>query len=145
MKKKTITQLKKLLWKDFSKYIRLRDAIATTGTKDQAKCVTCPRIYPIKKLQAGHFIPGRNNAVLFDEQQVHAQCYSCNMHKAGNWPNYLEYMNNKYGEERVGAMMSGRHQIVKFTHDYLIEKRKEIKQRIKELEGDNFSSEGLPF
>lgn len=68
---------KKKAWDAFSKYVRLRDALKTTGTHTHAKCYTCLKRYPAFGkgcLQAGHFIPGRNNSILIDEVGVNAQC-----------------------------------------------------------------------
>lgn len=61
-------------WKWFSLYIRARDCIKTTGSISRGKCVTCGKEFNFKDLQAGHFVQGRNNAVLFNELGVNAQC-----------------------------------------------------------------------
>jgi len=76
-KKLKFSTEKQKAWALFSKYIRLRDALATIGNRRQCKCITCDdvrNIYGVGCMQAGHFIPGRNNAVLFNEEQVHGQC-----------------------------------------------------------------------
>lgn len=91
-------------WDAFSKYIRLRDAIKTTGTTHEARCITCNRVYPIKgrgTMQAGHFQGGRSNAILIDEQGVHAQCYGCNVGKKGNTVPYYKFMLKEYGQEVI--------------------------------------------
>jgi len=62
----------------------LRDCLKTTGTKDWGHCVTCGKLYPYKKLQAGHFTSGRADAVLFEESGIHAQCYRCNIERSGD-------------------------------------------------------------
>ena len=98
------SKAKKKAWDMFSKYIRLRDALLTTGTDYEAECVTCRRRYPINKMQAGHFIPGRSNAVLFDEYGVHSQCVQCNIFKSGDALTYRQRMVEKYGEEEVKEM-----------------------------------------
>lgn len=98
---RTTKQAKKRAWDIFSRYIRTRDAIRTTGTKDEALCITCDRRYPIKQLQAGHFIPGRHNAILFDERNVHAQCYGCNVMKQGNTVKYFRKMQELYGDKVI--------------------------------------------
>jgi hypothetical protein len=95
---------KKKAWEWFSKYIRLRDALNTTGTKDSCRCITCGRIYPsfgVGCIQAGHFISGRNNSVLIDEKFVFGQCYHCNVGLKGNWVPYRRKMIELYGEEEV--------------------------------------------
>ena len=92
MKKKTISSVKKRVWAVFSKFIRMRDCLKTTGCKDWGLCITCGKRYHIKLLQAGHFISGRHNANLFLEKGTHAQCYNCNINLRGNTLEYrLQY------------------------------------------------------
>ncbi len=74
---KGVKYWKKKAWVEFSKYVRLRDAIGTTGTRDWLNCCSCGRKYPAFGkgcAQAGHFIPGRSHALLFREKGVHGQC-----------------------------------------------------------------------
>ena len=86
------------LWKNFSLYIRLRDAIKTTGTLEYAKCITCGKILPVSELQAGHMIPGRTNGICFDETIVHAQCAKCNGPGGGEKQAYRMKMVAEHGE-----------------------------------------------
>ena len=100
-KRKTV---KKRAWDWFSKYIRMRDCMMTTGFKDRGVCVTCRIEYPFKELQAGHAIGGRNDSILFDEELVNAQCENCNRSacyggKDGNYPVYHIWFIEKYGME----------------------------------------------
>src|SRR3990170_2614161 len=97
----TITSLKKKAWTLFSKIVRLRDSVDGTN-----RCVTCKQVYPIKNLQAGHFIPGRHNAVLFDLRQVFPKCYVCNFRKHGCWVEYREFMIEKYGQGMVEQIIA---------------------------------------
>lgn len=101
----TITDWEKWLWKIFSQFIRLRDCLKTTGVVDRGRCVTCGRIYPFSKLQAGHFIPGRTRAILFDEMCVHAQCYRCNVKLDGAWPPYYRFMQKEYGQNVIEELV----------------------------------------
>jgi hypothetical protein len=87
---------KKTAWKWFSLYIRTRDCIETTRTKTHGKCITCGQIFPIEKLHAGHCIGGRTNAILLDDEVVHAQCIRCNNYKSGNYENYIPIMITKH-------------------------------------------------
>lgn len=96
-KKPTLTKLKKEVWKLFSLWVRLRDA----DFQGMNTCCTCRKKYHYKKLQAGHFIPGRHNAVLFHEDLVHPQCYSCNFFLGGNPREYDKFMREKYGNQKV--------------------------------------------
>lgn len=104
MKKLTRTQAKKKAWATFSKYVRLRDAFETTNTPDYLLCITCGKRYPAFGkgcAQAGHFIPGRSNAVLIDDRFVHGQCYNCNINLRGNWVEFEKKMIAKWGVEAV--------------------------------------------
>lgn len=93
----TISGYKKKVWKVFSQYIRKKDA----DKNGYAICVTCGRNKYWKELQAGHFIPGRHNAILFDERLVHPQCYHCNILLSGNSRNYDAFMRKRYGDKKV--------------------------------------------
>lgn len=97
----TISKAKKKADTAFSIYIRTRDAIKTTGTLETLICVTCDKPYPAFKkgcAQAGHFIPGRHSAVLYDERNAHGQCYMCNIRLKGNPIKYFRYMQKTYGD-----------------------------------------------
>ena len=84
------------------------------------KCVTCPATLPAEHMQAGHFIPGRKNAVLYSEMGVNPQCYRCNMILKGNWPEYLKYMTHRYGQTVVNQLLQKSRQVVQMkTHDHL--------------------------
>lgn len=76
-------KLKSMAWRAFSDYIRLRDAILTTGTDDECICYTCKKRYPLIAIQAGHLIDGRQNVDLLDEELVKGQCRQCNVLKHG--------------------------------------------------------------
>ena len=105
-KEPTITAQKKKLWVVFSRYIRMRDCLATTKTITHGKCCTCGRQYPIGKLQAGHFIPGRQDSILFEPTCVHAQCYRCNIQRQGEWVKYFRFMDKKYGREEIDRLIA---------------------------------------
>lgn len=111
-------------WAAFSKYIRYRDAVRDKSLLDleQAFCISCGKAYPIQGqgcLQAGHFIGGRNNQVLFDERQVHSQCYNCNINLKGNWVPYRKKMLELYGQATVEEMENGHLDLKKYSlNDY---------------------------
>lgn len=100
-------------WDAFSLFVRTRDSIKTTNSTDMCKCVTCNRLYPrigIGCIQAGHFIPGRLNAVLFSERGVHGQCLGCNgnppIGKGGNRIEYWLYMEREYGRQVIDELIA---------------------------------------
>jgi len=132
-KAKSISQLKKEAWKYFSQYIRLRDCNKTTKTLHHGLCYTCGRDYPLKKLQAGHFLAGRGAVVLFDEEQVHAQCMPCNVWLHGDFPTYQEKMREEFGTEKVEEMIKKRHETHCWQKDELIEIKEKYKKKILEF------------
>jgi hypothetical protein len=80
LKKKSkakISALKRKLWTVFSIYIRKRDKFI---------CFTCGRHSEGSGMHAGHFISKAVGgiALYFHEENVHAQCYNCNINLGGN-------------------------------------------------------------
>lgn len=86
-------------------------------------CVTCKRGYPFSKLQAGHFISGRGNAVLFDDRLVYSQCIGCNgnppMGKGGNYVEYFVWMESEVGREKIDEFRALKSSTVQYKeHDF---------------------------
>ena len=121
LKKPSHKKLKKDAWDWFSKYIRLRDCLKTTGTKEWGTCITCNTRHHFKELQAGHFVSGRGNSVLFQEDGVHAQCMQCNFFKGGNPVAYMIKMIEMYGLPRTEAMQAEKRIIRSYRNEDLIE------------------------
>lgn len=115
-----LVKAKKDLGKVFSMYIRMRDCLSATGTLDNGVCCTCGKSYPLKKLQAGHFIPGRMDSILFEPTCVHAQCYRCNMRRQGEWVKYYRFMQRKYGQAHVDYLMELSEQIRVIDEEWVI-------------------------
>jgi len=122
-KRKTDAQLKKELWKLFSEYVR-----RTSG----GRCFTCGITKDWKMLHAGHYIRASAGlATYFDEQNVHAQCYACNIWRDGNSDEYALRLQEKYGPEILNELNRRKHTIVK---DFpFLEKIEHYKQKVKEL------------
>ena len=136
MKKMTITKAKEKAWKQFSIFIRLRDSLKTVGNREQCMCVSCGSPYPSFGkgcLQAGHFIPGRRNGVLFHEEVVHGQCYNCNMNLKGNWVPYEKKMIEMYGRKKVDEFKKLAEVTVKYTITELQEIEAKYKLKVKDL------------
>jgi len=139
-KTKGVRYWKKKAWTEFSKYIRLRDALKTTRTETHLICCTCHKTYPAFGrgcAQAGHFIPGRGNSILFDERGVHGQCYTCNTILKGNWPSYMSFMRANYGQDVIEELLSLKIQTRKYLPCELEELRDKYKQKYKELIKEN--------
>lgn len=86
-------------WSWFAKYIKLRDALKTTGTPDHAMCVTCGNVYDISDMDAGHALPGRTGGILFDESIVYAQCRACNRQGNGEKQAFKRFLVELHGIE----------------------------------------------
>lgn len=130
-------------WKAFSDYIRLRDCIATTGTREYGVCITCNERgdsswKPYKDLQAGHAVGGRGNAVLFHEQIVSIQCGYCNrkppMGLGGDYGNYAIALIKRYGLEQVEEWQKLRHDTsVKYSIADLLEIEQKYKTKLLQM------------
>ena len=131
--KKPLTSFKKKAWKAFRDWIILRDALSTTKTPYEVICCTCKKKFPVKGMQAGHYVAGRKNAYLFSEQGVHAQCKSCNIFLHGNPIEYREFMDNKYGiTERLLEENKRWETKIYIQQDY-IDIEQKYKEKLKEL------------
>ena len=102
--KETVSYWKAKCWDLFSDVIRMRDCLQTMHRPDWGMCCTCGVIKHITDLQAGHFIPGRHNLILFDLRGCHAQCYRCNIPLKGNPRKYHKFMLEKYGQEVIDEL-----------------------------------------
>jgi RNase P subunit RPR2 len=110
-KKKSVAHLKKLLWKEFSLYIRKRDS----DWRGIATCCTCGTQKPYQQMQAGHFLAGRHPSVLFREDNVHAQCPRCNIFLHSNPLKYFRFMQSKYGDEVIEELERLDREMKQFT------------------------------
>lgn len=128
---KTISKLKKDLWKLTSQYVRL----SHSDSNGYVKCVTCGIIKHYKEMQAGHFIPqAQGNAVKFDLRNIHPQCYRCNINLGGNGPEYYPFMLNTYGQEVVDELRFKSNTTVKFTKNDLNVMIEDMKTKLNELQ-----------
>jgi hypothetical protein len=130
MRKKTPAQLKKILWKLFSEYIR-RSSVPEGQVLGQ--CFTCGVRKQWKMLHGGHYIRASAGlATYFDEQNVHAQCYACNIWRDGNSDEYALRLQQKYGEGILQELNQRKHRIIK---DFPFqEKINEYETKLKDLQ-----------
>ena len=130
VKKPTLKSLKNKAWKLMSEWVRRRDADEGGTTR----CVTCRAPIYWKEAQAGHFVGGRTNAVLFHPDLVHVQCYVCNCIRHGNYAAYTLFMLDRYGREKVEEFLALKHKTVKLTRSDLEELIADFIQKLEELE-----------
>ncbi len=131
-KKVSIKTMKVRAWKAFSRFIRLRDCLKTTGTIEYGECVSCDETVPFKDLDAGHFVPKRSGNY-FSERGVNAQCQSCNRYKNGNQLEYRRELIRRYGDGVDEELEREQKQIKKFTVLELQELEKYYINKTKEL------------
>lgn len=93
-----------------------------------------------KDSDAGHFVPGRGNEVLFDDAHIFPQCQGCNFDGGGEQYKYGLFLKKKYGytDQIIDEIINKRHKVKKFSLSEL----KEIKisfdleiKRLKEKKG----------
>lgn len=103
---------KQKAWTACSKYIRLRDAIAyckeygidlgqfARPEDIVGRCCTCSAVKSWIRMDAGHFKGrgiGGGSGAYFDERNIHLQCKQCNGFKQGAYPEYEQFLVDKYG------------------------------------------------
>ena len=129
-KKPTLRSLKAKCWKLFSEYIRRKDADAG-GTE---RCYTCGETKFWKELHAGHGIPGRHNAVLFDAEIVRPQCPVCNVWKGGCYHIFTTKLIKEHGLAWWDKKLEGSRQVVKYTRVDLEEMIEDLKRKLEQLD-----------
>jgi hypothetical protein len=120
---------KRKCWKVFSQWIRLKDS-DEGGT---ASCYTCGTLAHYKDLHAGHAIPGRHNAVLFDEDIVKPQCPICNVWKGGMYHVFATKLIKEHGMEWWDAKLAGSKEVVKWTAADLEEKLQFYNRKVADI------------
>jgi hypothetical protein len=128
-KKQTLKGLKTKAWKLFSEYIRRRDA-DEGGT---VPCYTCGKLMYWKDSHAGHGIPGRGNAVLFDVDIVKPQCPRDNLFMGGRYEIFAAKLIREHGLNWFEEKLVGARQAVKLTREDLENIIADYKQKLSEM------------
>lgn len=144
-KPKKRSTIKSKAWAEFSMFIRLRDAVLTTGDIEQFRCISCGRLVDVKGNHAGHFVPGRHDAVLFHEDIVNGQCRVCNVLRGGEYILYEKALRARYGYVVVEDFKKLRWAIRKYSIGELIEIYEKYKRKVQLiLEWNATGNPGLP-
>lgn len=114
-RKQTLSGLKKKCWRLFSEFIR-RESADEGGSE---YCYTCGKLAHWKELHAGHAIPGRHNAVLFDHSIVRPQCPVCNIWKGGNYHIFTTKLIKEHGMDWWEQKLTDSRKVVKYTRSDL--------------------------
>ena len=121
-------------WTVFSRYIRLRDALITTGTLEYAECFTCGKVFPIKDMDAGHWISRGHLGTFMDERNVNAQCRGCNRFGRGRPVEYQQHLLSLYGSDILECLTRQAQTRVKIRERDWMELEMDYRERIKVLE-----------
>ena len=125
----SLSSLIKKLDKEFSMFIRLRDAMPN----GVFRCISCGQIKPIEQADAGHYYSRTHMSTRFDEDNVHAECRFCNRFKADHMIGYRENLIKKIGERRFSLLALHANQSKKWSVFELEELIKHYKKKIEEL------------
>lgn len=132
-KSKSISKLKQELDSIFSKYVRY-----SAADKDgNAICYTCEKVYPAKKLHAGHYILRGYMSVRWNEMNVKPQCGVDNLWRKGEPVIFRENLVRDYGQEAVLALEAKRHELFKVTPGFLQETTTHYKVLVDNLQKEN--------
>lgn len=99
-KKKKLRPLNKLLKdaeKVFNAFIRRRDS-----EDGFFKCISCGKVKPIDKMNAGHYVPvGQCSFLRFDVWNTNGECEGCNCFDKFHLVGYRKNLIEKIGLENV--------------------------------------------
>ena len=133
MGKSTIGTYKKTVWKSLATFIKLRES----DKYGMVVCVTCPQKMSIydSNCNAGHFVSGRGNSVLFDDAHIFPQCNVCNCQGSGEQFKYAIFLKERYGydDATLDEILCRRHEIKKYTLVELKDMKKNYDRLSEEL------------
>jgi len=129
---KSYSELEKLLDRDFSEYIRLRDA----NSQGYVSCITCGKYFYWSDghhINCGHFISRKRKSVRFNEINCHGQCVTCNYHNHGEPDIYRYRLVEIYGKEVVENLESESRLGSRLSNEEMREKIVYYRNRVKLL------------
>lgn len=105
-------------------------------------CVTCGRRGRWRgasigggTIETGHFIAGRSNSILFEEDNVAPQCVICNRHRGGEQQLFRKWMEAVRGIDVIERLERLKTQSVSFTREELVDMRIAYQERLRAAEG----------
>ena len=128
--KDSVSLLKEKLWKVFSLYIRRKNA----DDLGYVECATCLRTYLWTEMQAGHWLGGHHNSVMFNELNVHPQCYYCNITLKSNPQEYWLFMEKKHGRKVMEVLLKKNKELKQFKPYELNEMIEDYSDRLVSLD-----------
>jgi len=102
--------------KVFQFYIRLRDS----RSDGRCQCISCGRIVPFDKIQAGHYRSRKNMSTRWSELNVNAECFVCNCMEGDHLINYRKNLIKKIGEQKVNWLDAYCNEVYKWSDFELV-------------------------
>ena len=132
----SLSTLRDRLDREFSKYIRLRDAMPS----GMFRCISCGKIKPLDQADCGHFHSRVHMSTRFDEDNCHAECRFCNRFSADHLIGYRQNLIKKIGEQRFLLLEVKAHDTKKwscFELEQLIKYYRALSAKISKDKGIN--------
>jgi hypothetical protein len=130
-KKKRPPNLKKILWKLVSEYVRRKSA----DHAGMVACVTCGKSAHWKQMDCGHYIPkSLGLSIYFEERNLGVQCSACNRFRHGNLAQYALYLLKTYGASILDELDALRRTTRKISTSEYLELIERYKSKLKALE-----------
>ena len=103
--------LKAKLDKEFSLFIRLRDAMPN----GYFRCISCGQIKPFEQADNGHFWSRKNMSLRYSELNCSCECSFCNRFKADHLIGYEKNLIAKIGKQKFDMLAVQVHQTKKYS------------------------------
>ena len=68
-------------------------------------CVSCGKTFPLRKIDAGHFIRRGCLPLRFDPTNVHPECIADNRMSPDHLVGYSNYIIKHYGSDKIGQLL----------------------------------------
>lgn len=130
LEQKGLRALDKILWVEFSAYIRRRGA-DDGGTND---CISCGAYKHWSDGDCGHYISRSYAVIKYHEKNNHFQCKHCNGMREGNKDDYRKALIKRYGLEAVEELERMKHQPYKTNRIEVLEMIEKYKSLNAELD-----------
>jgi uncharacterized C2H2 Zn-finger protein len=128
-KKSKLKTLKAKAWKQFSLFIRQRDA----DSNGFITCPTCGTYRDWREVDAGHWLSRGFLATLFEETNVYAQCKSCNGFYGGRPDDMERHVERLHGKEEVERLRALKLKPAKFSQENYIDLIETYKGKVEKL------------
>jgi hypothetical protein len=131
-RKVSLKTLRRKAWDACSRYIRR----CYSDHRGWTVCYTCGASGDWRTMDAGHAIPGRTNAVLYDTDIIRCQCKICNIYKRGQHHIFTAKLIRENGLEWWERKLQGSRRLVKYNREDYERIREEFEWKTQQLSVD---------